>query len=193
MSDGGLFLYFLSDPALGDDSTGALKDEAEIVRNYIPVRNPADLVWRAVIEFNRTGYKIKRMVISGHGTRYAMQIGDTWINLDNRLKWAPQLAMLRPYFSENASVYLFGCRVGQNSDLLMTLSALWGGVRVEAMTGDIMSGSWGPFGGFLYEGEKRVCIYTFCYFNNIDKDPRSTEEETRRARLFARACHGRNL
>src|ERR1700692_350187 len=83
MSEDGLFLYFLGDPASVNDATGALKDEATLVRNYLPIRSLPDLILRAISEVNRTGSKIERMVISGHGSRYAMAIGDTWINLDN--------------------------------------------------------------------------------------------------------------
>lgn len=82
--------------------------------------------------------KIKRLVITGHGSNYQMWIGLNLVNLDYlkdpKNSTTVQLARIRDLLDKDAIVVLRGCEVGQNEELIRTFSKVLGDVRVQATT-----------------------------------------------------------
>lgn len=156
----GLFLYFLSDPKKAHDATGAIAEEAKIVRNHIPVMNVAEIVQRAIDQCALHREKIKHLVISGHGSKHHMRFGAEGISVDNVHEFAPTLRRLIPYFEPGATVTLWGCEAGQNQALLMKLSFILR-VRVQGAIEDISVGTWGPF-GYVSSSDMNTCVMMIC-------------------------------
>ncbi|PTM40947.1 DUF4347 domain-containing protein [Bosea sp. 124] len=156
----GLVLYFLSDPKSVYDGTGAVKEEAKVIRSHIPIRNVIEIVAHTAVQCGYQKQLVSHLIISGHGTRYRMNFGNDKIGLDNISLFEPQLRKLKPYLLKDATVTLWGCNAGVNVALLMTLSMILG-ARVQGATEDISVGTWGPF-GYMSESEMNVCILAQC-------------------------------
>ena len=177
MSDG-LNLYFLSNPNQND--LGAMASEAKIVRDYIPIQDPLDFVAKALLAVSYYGRKIETMIISGHGWSNHFTIGTSQISIRNFQEFAGALALLRPHFAKDAVVTLWECRVAKGNVLLQLLSAVWGGVKVQAFTGDVTVWSWKVFGGMSAEGDQIVCVFNNCWNGAtpyVQFDPRNARQE----------------
>jgi len=168
----GLELYFLSDPRTSKDASGALAEEAKIVKSHIPIANLRDLVYRAIYEVGARKQKISSLVISGHGGPHHITIGTTTLYVQNIPDHAAWLRLLGPLFTRDAVVTVWGCQCASTTALLQALSALWGGVKVQALTGDITPWSFWIFGDFVGEGDRTVCVYSNCWVDNSKFDPR---------------------
>jgi hypothetical protein len=155
-------IFVLEDPLTmhpNNYDQGELALEAEIVKDYIPIKSVADMVSRVVHQVNRTGGMIRRLVISGHGGRWGFYIGHEMVTLNSdKLLY---LALLRPFFTPDAVVTIKVCKVGLDQQLLHKLSALMG-VRVVAYTGYTYVFKWGPFSGFYSEGDTIMCFNNQC-------------------------------
>jgi uncharacterized protein DUF4347 len=168
----GLELYFLSDPRTSPDLTGALADEAELVRNHLPVRNLPELVYRALGEATNRKSRISSLVISGHGGPNHIEIGGTSIYVTDLPAYSATLALLTPHFAPGAAVTLWGCQVGNATALMKRLSAIWHGVKVQAMTGDITTWKFLIWGGTVEEGDRVICFFDHCWIDNRPFNPR---------------------
>lgn len=183
-NDGGLHLYFMSNPNQGD--FGVMATEAKIVRDYIPIQDPYDFVAKALLAVSYYGRKIETMIISGHGHSNHITIGTTQISTRNSQELARALALLhplallRPHFAKNAVVTLWECRVGQANLLLQMLSTIWGGVKVQAFTGDVNVWNLKIFGGMSAEGDQIVCMFNNCWTGGtpyVEFDPRNPQRK----------------
>lgn len=175
---GGLQLYFMSNPNQGD--LGTMASEAKIVRDYIPILDPWDFVAKALLAVSYYGRKIETMIISGHGWSNHLTIGTLQISTHNFHEWAGALALLRPHFAKNAVVTLWECRVAQRNVLLQMLSTVWGGVKVQAFTGDVTVWSWKSIGGMSADGDQIVCMFNNCWNGGtpyVQFDPRNPQQE----------------
>jgi hypothetical protein len=154
-----LDFYFLAAPPSGWDPGGAIADEAKVL-DHIPIANTSDFINRVANEVKSTGGKIRRMVISGHGSPYHFTIGEDSIHKDSPYLF--MLSSIGPFFASDAEVRISACEIGQNRDLLRRLSQLWGGVKVVAHTGSIVVWEWAYWGEVRPTGDRVVCMLNKC-------------------------------
>lgn len=79
-------------------------------------------------------FKINRLNILDHGNESSIQVGKDWISLGNIEGYRKTLSRLKGHFHRNGFVHLQHCNIGQNQQLLIALSKMWG-VPVYAGTG----------------------------------------------------------
>jgi hypothetical protein len=164
-----LHFYFLSKPNSFDD---AGQTELKVAGPWIrTVKTPSEFVYVVLAEICRTGGKIDTLILSGHGTERFFMIGEP-ISLASLPDWSSTLAMLRGHFTPDAVVTIYACKIGNNAPLLISLSSIWGGVKVQAWQGDVMPYSVGPFQGFKEEGDRLACNTFACWAAYGFFDPR---------------------
>jgi hypothetical protein len=185
-----LHFYFLADPSVARDVTGALKDEAEIVHDAILIQDTDDLIRRVSSICAFMGGRVRSMVISGHGGNGGFQVGKDWVWEEQQDKLAA-LAPLVVWFAPDAEVVIRACDTAKSQGLLQKLSNLWGGIKVTGYTGEIGFSKWWIFGFSSVDGERVSCVKDHCtsvngaeYFDEDGLDADQVAVKNANAKLF---------
>jgi hypothetical protein len=122
---------------MGRNGEGIKEDAARAVQKFFEsstvfMHNAQHMVTTVIAQAD--GSKIHRLNIHDHGNSQGGWFGKDYITTDNFPAYAPYLAKLFPYFTNNAKIVLGHCEIGQNKDLLR-MFALTFGKTVYAGTG----------------------------------------------------------
>jgi hypothetical protein len=155
--------YFLA-LTTDTDVDRILQLESSIIDGEIAVSGVRSMVRRVLTDVGTTGGRIKSIVFSSHGSVEHFYIGDDYIDAKRLKMFTPDLAMLAPFFHDDATVFVSACEVGGlgKGPLLRQLSKIWGGVKVVGWK-EVVLVKKGWFTDYIkYPGERVVCKMNTC-------------------------------
>jgi hypothetical protein len=131
-------------------------------RYSLDVDSPADMVKKVLAKAAEVNDLVQQLNILGHGSPSGISIGAHFVESSNVNNYESDFRRLRSVLSGESFVFLRGCQVGQNKNLILALAKMFG-VPVYAGTslentlvdfnfGDIVKGY--P-GGDFYEAVPR--------------------------------------